>query len=170
MKIKTNEICLYGMLGAILFALKFAMSSLPNIEPVSLLLISYTIVFGVRALYPLAIYVFLEITIYGFGFWSIAYCYIWLILVIVVLIILKNTNNCMPSLLWSSISGAFGLIFGALYMPLYIIYSGVSVAVLWWIKGIPYDLIHCIANFVLCMVLFKPVTKTLLWLKTTSNI
>ena len=120
MKIKTNEICLYGLLGALLFVLKFAMSSLPNIEPVSLLLISYTIVFGIKVLYPLAIYILLEITIYGFGFWSIGYLYIWFVLVIVVTAIHKISNNKNP-FLWALISGIFGLIFGALYIPLYIV-------------------------------------------------
>ena len=67
MKIKTKEICLYGLLGALMFALKFAMSSLPNIEPVSLLLISFTVVFGVKAIYPLSVYIILEMLIYGFG-------------------------------------------------------------------------------------------------------
>ena len=164
MKIKTNEICLYGLLGALLFVLKFAMSSLPNIEPVSLLLISYTIVFGIKVLYPLAIYILLEITIYGFGFWSIGYLYIWFVLVIVVTAIHKISNNKNP-FLWALISGIFGLIFGALYIPLYIVSGGFTFAITWWISGLPYDIIHCVSNFVLCMILFKPITNTLLKLK-----
>lgn len=165
MKIKTNEICLYGILGVILFTLKFAMSFLPNVEPVSLLLIAYTITFGIKVIYPLTIYIFLEFLIYGFGFWSIAYLYVWLILVIAVIVISKITNGNINALLWSSVSAIFGLAFGALYMPLYIISVGFKAAMAWWITGIPFDIIHGIANFILCMILLKPITDILLKLK-----
>ncbi len=164
MKIKTNEICLYGILGTLLFVLKFAMSSLPNVEPVSLLLISYTVTFGIKTLYPLMIYVLLEILIYGLGFWCVGYLYIWFILVITVAVIYKVLNNKNP-FLWALVSGIFGLVFGALYIPLYMISGGVTFAITWWISGLPYDIIHCVSNFVLCMVLFKPITNILLKLK-----
>ena len=162
MKIKTKEICLYGLLGALMFAFKFAMSSLPNIEPVSLLLISFAVTFGVKAIYPLSVYIILEVLIYGFGFWSIGYLYIWPVLVIVTLLINKVVKN---SFLWSVVSGLFGLIFGALYIPLYIISGGFTFAITWWLSGLPYDFIHCVSNFVLCVVLFKPITNILLKLK-----
>lgn len=162
MKIKTKEICLYGLLGALMFALKFVMSSLPNIEPVSLLLISFAITFGVKVIYPLAVYIILEMLIYGFGFWSIGYLYIWPVLVIATLLINKVVNN---SFLWAVVSGLFGLIFGALYIPLYLISGGFTFAITWWASGIPYDFIHCVSNFVLCLILFKPITNTLLKVK-----
>lgn len=159
MKIKTKEICLYGLLGALMFALKFAMSSLPNIEPVSLLLISFAVTFGVKAIYPLSVYIILEMLIYGFGFWSIGYLYIWPVLVIATLLINKVINN---SFIWAVVSGLFGLIFGALYIPLYIISGGFTFAITWWVSGLPYDFIHCVSNFILCLILFKPITNVLL--------
>ena len=160
MKIKTNEICLYGLLGTFLFILKFVMSSLPNVEPVSLLLIAYTIVFSMKAIYPLAVYVLLELVIYGFGFWSIGYLYIWLILVIIVAIIYKTTNST-NSFIWAMVSGVFGLIFGALYIPLYIISGGFTLAITWWVSGLTFDFIHCISNFILCAILLKPIVNVL---------
>lgn len=159
MKIKTKEICLYGLLGALMFALKFAMSSLPNIEPVSLLLISFAVTFGVKAIYPLLVYIILEMLIYGFGFWSVGYLYIWPVLVIATLLINKVINN---SFIWAVVSGLFGLIFGALYIPLYIISGGFTFAITWWVSGLPYDFIHCVSNFILCLILFKPITNVLL--------
>lgn len=164
MKIKTNEICLYGILGALMFALKFVMAPLPNIEPVSLLLIAYTIVFGLNAIYPLITYVLLEILIYGFSFWSVGYFYIWLVLVIIVFIVSK-TFNSRNSIMWSIISGLFGLMFGALYIPLYLVTGGLTLAITWWVSGLPYDITHGIANFILCLVLFKPIINTLFKLK-----
>lgn len=162
MKIKTKEVCLYGLLGALMFALKFAMSSLPNIEPVSLLLISFAVTFGVKAIYPLLVYIILEMLIYGFGFWSIGYLYIWPVLVITALLIKKVVKN---PFLWACVSGIFGLIFGALYIPLYIISGGFTFAITWWASGLPYDFIHCVSNFILCSILLNPITNALLKVK-----
>lgn len=164
MKIKTNEICLYSILGIIIFALKFVMAPLPNIEPVSLLLISYTVVFGYSAIYPLMVYVLLEILVYGFSFWSIGYFYIWLVLVVTTHVLFKLFNVTIASF-WAAISGLYGFLFGALYIPLYLISGGITLAITWWISGIPYDAIHGVSNFILCLILFKPIVNTLSMLK-----
>lgn len=169
MKIKTREICVYGILGAFIFALKIVMSSLPNIEPVSLLLVVYTITFRIKVIYPLTTYVVLEIVCYGFGVWSIGYLYIWLILVLVTLLIYNITHST-NSLLWATVSGVYGLMMGLLYVPIYLVLGGITMATSWWISGIPYDIIHCIANFVLCITLFKPLVKLMFKLKEQYKI
>ena len=40
------------MLGALTFGAKVAMSSLPNIEPVSLMVMLFAVVFGKKGRYP----------------------------------------------------------------------------------------------------------------------
>lgn len=165
MKTKTYDICLYAILGALIFALKFAMAPFPNIEPVSLLLIVYTIILGKNVFYPLTIYVILEILVYGFSFWSTGYLYIWGILVAITMAVFKISNST-NVLLWSAVSGLYGLSFGALYIPLYLISGGAAFALTWWINGIPYDITHGVANFILCLILFKPIIKVLNMLKT----
>lgn len=169
MKVKTNEICLYGILGTLTFVLKLIMAPLPNIEPVSLLMIVYTIVFGIKAIYPLIVYVILEIVFYGFGLWSVGYLYIWLVLVIATNSIysIKHSTN---TLLWSTVSGIYGLMVGMLYIPLYVISGGATFAIGWWISGISYDITHGIANFILCATLFQPITKLLFTLKKQYKI
>lgn len=164
MKTKIYDICLYSLLGALIFILKFIMSPLPNIEPVSLLLIVYTIAFKKKVFYSLASYVFLEILIYGIGFWSIGYIYIWIILIIITMSIFK-INKSTNILLWSIVSCIYGMIFGALYIPLYFISGGSTFAFTWWLSGIPYDIMHGISNFILCLILFKPLLNTLMLLK-----
>ena len=169
MKITTRELCLYGLLGTLTFVLKFIMAPLPNIEPVSILLIVYTVSFGKKAIYPLIIYVLLEIVIYGFGIWSVGYLYIWLVLVLIVLSI-YNINKSLNSFLWAVVSCIYGLSVGMLYIPLYVISGGTSIAISWWISGIPYDITHGVANFILCITLFKPLTKILFMLKKQYKI
>ena len=169
MKANTREICLYGIFGAITFILKLVMAPLPNIEPVSLLLIAYTITFGIKVIYPLAIYVLLEIIIYGFGIWSVGYLYIWLVLVVTVLSIYNITQST-NALLWAIISGIFGFLIGVLYIPLYVITGGTTMAFNWWLAGFPYDAVHGVANFVICLVMIKPLTKLLFMLNKQYKI
>lgn len=161
MKIKSREICLYSILGALTFISKFMLSSLPNIEIISLLLIVYTITFGKHTIYPLTAYILMEFTLYGFGIWSIGYLYIWSVLVLVTLI-LYNITHTTNVFLWAIISGIFGFLFGALYIPLYIVIGDITTAIAWWVSGIPYDIIHGISNFILCLILFKPLMKLFL--------
>jgi energy-coupling factor transport system substrate-specific component len=72
-KLTLRDIALFGILGALTFGAKVAMSFLPNIEPTSLLVMVYVVVFGRKALYPIYLYVALEILFYGIQLWNINY-------------------------------------------------------------------------------------------------
>ena len=143
---------LFGMLGAMTFALKVAMAGLPNIEPVSLTLLIYAVVFGWKALYPTAIYVVMEILYFGLGTWNICYLYVWPILVVAGICMKKMQS----SLGWALLSGTFGLTFGALCGIVDIFIGGFGYALAKWVSGIPFDISHCVGNFLLALILFTP--------------
>ena len=144
-------------MGALTFGAKFAMMGIPNIEPVSLMIMLFAVTFGRRALYPIYVYVAMEILIYGINLWNINYLYIWLILAGVSWLL----RDMRSALGWAVVSGAFGLLFGALCTPVYLVSGGPAYAISWWISGIPYDLLHCVGNFVIALVLFVPLRKVL---------
>ena len=148
---------LFGVLGALTFGLKMAMSWLPNIEPVSLLVMLYAVIFGRKSLYPIYLYVVLEILFFGIQLWTINYLYIWALLALAAWL-LRRTES---PLAWAMLSGSFGLLFGLLCAPVYLIIGGMPFAISWWISGIPYDLLHCAGNFVMTLVLFIPLRKLL---------
>ena len=148
---------LFGILGALTFGLKMAMSWLPNIEPVSLLVMLYAVIFGRKSLYPIYLYVVLEILFFGIQLWTINYLYIWALLALAAWL-LRRTES---PLAWAMLSGSFGLLFGLLCAPVYLFTGGFGFAVSWWISGIPYDLLHCAGNFVMTLVLFIPLRKLL---------
>jgi energy-coupling factor transport system substrate-specific component len=152
-----REVALFGILAALTFGAKVAMSFLPNIEPVSLMVMLYAVVFGRKGLYPIYLYVFLEILFYGIQLWNINYLYVWAILFVAARF-LKNSES---ALAWALLAGVFGLLFGILCAPVYLFSGGVSFAVAWWIEGIPFDLLHCAGNFVMAFVLFLPLKKLL---------
>lgn len=152
-----HDIVTMSALGAVLFVGQLGMSFLPNIEPVSALIIPYTLVYK-RKVFP-AIYVFvlLEGLSFGFGIWWISYLYIWSILALAVLLFRKMDSP----ILWAVLSGAFGLSFGALCAIPYLISGGPYAAFSYWSAGIPYDIAHCAGNFVLTLVLYKPILQLL---------
>lgn len=156
-KLTLRQIVLFGMLGALTFAAKVAMAGLPNIEPVSLFVMLFAVVFGKKCVYPIYTYVIMEFLFYGLHLWSINYLYVWIILAVVAWL-LREVNH---PLLWAVISGAFGMLFGFLCVPVYIVSGGPGFALSWWISGIPFDLTHAAGNFVIALLLFVPLRKLL---------
>ena len=150
--LSVGQITLFGMLAALTFGAKVAMSSLPNIEPVTLMLLVMGAVFGWKALCPMWVYVTAEILFYGLGTWNFNYLYIWIIPVALGVLLRKVRNP----IVWALVSGVYGLLFGALCAPVDLFIGGMGYAVSKWISGIPFDVMHCAGNFVLALVLFVP--------------
>lgn len=157
MKLSLKELVIYALLGSLTFCAKIIMAVLPNIEPVSIFVIVFTVVFGLKAMYIVAVYVMLEFLVWGMGLWWMMYVYIWPLLCLLAYAFRKMDS----ALGWAILSGAFGLAFGALCTPVYALSGGLSYALTSWISGIPFDLAHCAGNFALALVLFRPLTKGL---------
>lgn len=145
------------MLGSLTFAAKVAMAGLPNIEPVSLFVMLYAVVFGRKCIYPIYTYVVMEFLCYGIHLWSINYLYVWLILASGAWL-LRGVKN---PFVWALLSSGFGLLFGLFCAPVYLVSGGIGYAVSWWISGVPFDLMHAGGNFVMALVLFVPLRKLL---------
>lgn len=152
-----RQIVLFGILGSLTFGVKVAMSGLPNIEPVSLMVMLFAVVFGWKALYPIYLYVLLEIWLYGIQLWNINYVYVWLILMLAALAMRKLKNP----LWWAMLSGLFGLSFGFLCSFVYMAMDGFNYGIRWWLAGIGFDVTHCIGNFAIALVLFVPLRRLL---------
>lgn len=150
-----REVALFGMLGGLTFAAKVVMMGLPNIEPVSLLVMLFAVTFGKKALYPIAVYVLLELSLFGIGLWTAAYVYLWPLLALAAYLLRKMRSP----LGWGLLSGSFGLLFGALCAPICLFTGGPTFALSWWISGIPFDLAHCVGNFALALFLFPPLRR-----------
>lgn len=152
-----REVTLFGILAALTFGAKVAMSALPNIEPVTLFVLVFGAVFGWKALFIVYVYVLAEILFYGIGTWNINYLYIWAIPALAGWLLQKWKHP----VLWAVIAGVYGLLFGALCAPVDLCIGGIGFAVSKWISGIPFDAAHCAGNFVLALLLFCPLRKLL---------
>ena len=160
-KLTIREVVLFGVLGALTFALQVVMAGLPNIEPVSLLVMLFAVIFGWKSLYPVYVFVVMEILFYGFSTWNIYYLYVWALLALGAIFLRKMEHP----LAWAILSAVFGLCFGALCGIVDIFIGGWEYAVAKWISGIPFDLLHCGGNFAVALILWKPLRNLLgkLW-------
>jgi len=153
--LSVREMVLFAILGAMTFGAKYVMSFLPNIEPVSLCVMLFAVVFGRKWIYPVYLYVAMEILFYGLGIWNLNYLYTWAVLAIAARL-LRNMESPFG---WAMLSGVFGLAFGVLCGIVDVFIGGVAYAVTKWISGIPFDIAHCAGNFVITLVMFKPLRQ-----------
>lgn len=153
-----RHMALFGMLGALTFGAKVAMSALPNIEPVSLMVMVFMAVFGWKGLYPVFVYVAMELLFYGLGMWNFNYLYVWAVLALGAMAIRRLRHP----IFWALLSGVFGLAFGLLCAPVYaVVFGSFDYAIRWWLAGIGFDIPHAIGNFVIGLVLFVPMRRLL---------
>ncbi len=169
LKITIQDIALIGMMTAVIEVSKLMLNFLPNVELVTFWVIMFTLFFGPKVIYSLIVFSLIEISIFGIHTWNIMYLYMWPALALIVYLFRKNNTVWFYSIL----SGFWGLLFGAFCALPYIVIgtvdggigSGLIMAFNWWVAGIPFDIIHGIANFAIMMVLYKPVRALLEKLK-----
>lgn len=156
-----------ALLSALLYVSKAVLEFLPNVELVSLLTILYTLVFGKEALIIVTVFNCFEVIQWGFGLWVISYLYTWPALVVMTLLVRKLLKE--EFVLWAIFSGIFGLLFGAFFAVAYIP-ANPAFALTYWIRGLPWDVWHAAANFVLMLILGKPLYKALCNLKKSGSL
>ena len=157
LKLSVREMVLFSILGAMTFSAKYVMSFLPNVEPSSLMVMLFAVVFGKKWVYPTYLYVAMEILFYGINLWSINYLYVWAVLAVIA----YSMRGTRSPLAWAMLSGVFGLFFGVLCGIVDVFIGGFQYALTKWISGIPFDISHCIGNFIIALVMFKPLRNLL---------
>ena len=151
-RLSIREIAELSLFCALMVAGKECLRLIPNVHPVTLLLLLATAVYGAKALY-------------GAGLWNLMYLYVWPIVVLAALPFRRSESRAF----WAAIAGLHGLCFGALCGIPYFFIGGWQMAFSWWVSGIPYDVIHCVSNTVLVFVLFPPLRRALERAKKTSG-
>ena len=158
MKPTVREIAVFGVLGALMFALDIAMEALPNIHLVGVFIIAATAVYRQKALYPLYVYVILTGLYAGFSLWWIPYLYVWTVLWGVTMLLPKKMPKWLAPMVYVAVCGLHGLAFGVLYAPSQALLFGMNgqQTLAWIAAGLPFDVIHAIGN-VVCGLLICPI-------------
>ena len=165
-KITILELCVFAMLGALMFASKQIMAVLPNIHILGLLIMVYTITFRTKALIPLYIWLFLEGLFAGFATWWIPYLYVWAVLWGVTMLLPKKMPRSVAMVVYPVVCCVHGLCFGILYAPGEALLNGLNFEgmIAWIAKGLVFDITHGISDFA-AGLLVLPLSELMLKLK-----
>lgn len=162
MRLSVREICVFAMLGGIMYASKVILEGVPNVHLLGVFTIAITIVYRLKALYPIYTYVFLNGLFAGFSMWWIPYLYIWTVLWGITMILPKNMPKKIAPIVYMVVCSLHGFLFGTLYAPLQAIMFGLNFkqTLAWIAAGFPFDCIHGISNF-FCGILIVPIAMAL---------
>lgn len=161
-KLAIRDITVFAVLGTLMYISFAIMQGLPNIHPIALFIGAITLVYRVRALIPIYIYVLLYGVFSGFSFFWLPYLYIWLPLWAAFMLfsrlnLSKKLQVPKPAMagMYMAACALHGLMFGIMYAPVQAAFFGLSFEgmVAWIIAGFPFDIIHAIANLVLASLI-----------------
>ena len=154
--IRLFELTVCAMMGAIAFALKVAMANLPNIEPVTMLLMLCTLIFGYKAFLSCSVYVLLEGIFFGISTWWVPYLYAWPILILITLPLRRFRNP----FLFSAVATVYGFLFGFFFLPVnYFVYNmqgRPDLVIAYIVQDFEFNLYHAIGNAVIVTLLLPP--------------
>lgn len=147
---RIREMVIFAMLGTLMFCSKLAFEAIPNVHPLALLIVTYTVIYRWKALIPIYIFVFLTGIYSGFALWWIPYLYLWTVLWALTMLLPKNMPPKVCVFVYPILCSIHGMAYGTLYAPAQVImYFNGDFSKMWqWVAtGIPYDIIHMIGNF-----------------------
>ena len=154
---RLRDVCLMAMLGVVMAVSKEVLAFLPNVELVSLLTILFTLAFHRRVVGALGVFLLLEGVLYGFGSWWVMYLYIWPVLALLA----WRFRWMRKSWQWAVFSGMYGLAFGTLCSLVYLPVGGFPMMLSWIISGLYFDILHAVGNFLLALLLYRPLRTVL---------
>ena len=165
LKLTTKDIALIGIMVAVIEVCKVSIAWIPNVELTSFWLIMFTLYFGCKVVYVVPVFIILEGFLYGINLWWVMYLYAWPLLSILTMCLKKKETAWNLAIL----SGIFGLSFGFLCSFPYIvigsveggIMSGLRTGFVWWVAGIPWDIVHGVSNFIIMLIFYHPVKRAI---------
>ena len=142
------DMVIFAMLGALLFASKIAFEALPNVHPMTMLIMVYTLVFGIKAMIPTLIGMVLIGAINGFNIWWVPYLYIFPLYVLLTLALPKRMPHGVAAVVYPIVCGLFGFAFGTLYAPAQALmfHYSFKTTLAWIAAGLSFDILHGIGN------------------------
>ncbi len=162
MKLSVKEMAVFSMLGTLMYASKLITEAFPNIHILGVFIITFTIVYRKKALYPIYIFVFLTGMFSGFATWWISYLYIWVILWLMVMAVPQKLPEKVKAVIYIIVGALHGYMYGILYAPAQALLFGLDFngMIAWIIAGLPFDIVHGTSNL-FCGLLIQPMVKAL---------
>jgi len=155
---RIRNLVFISLCATIVTVSKEMIAFIANIELVTFLFILFGRNFRLSDSIMIAVvFCFLQLLLYGVDIWTYMYFVVWILLVVIANYtkLLFNTEQKV-----ALFSGGFGLIFGFLFSIPYFVIS-FKMGWIYFIKGIPFDLVHGIANYIIMLILFERCDKVI---------
>lgn len=148
------ELVLFPVLGVLMFLSKMLMEFLPNIHLLGMFIMVFTLVFRVKALIPIYIYVFLLWVFGGFSPWWVPNLYTWAVLWGITMLLPRRMPRWLCCVVYPLVCSLHGFAYGILYAPAQALIAGLDWKgmLAWIVVGFPFDLIHGIGNLLTGML------------------
>lgn len=161
----------FSILGALMFISKQLLEFLPNIHMLGMFTMLFAIVYRLKGLIPLYIFVLLEGVFCGFNLWWVPYLYIWSVLFFVTLLLPRNMKPRLAIPVYMVVCGLHGLCYGTMYAPFQAIWMGFSFRQMltWIVAGLPWDCVHAAGNLVMG-TLVLPLSRLLMRLESVKGV
>lgn len=164
-RLATIYIVRVAILAATLTVGKLALSFIPNVEVVTLLVIVYGSALGVGYALPATlIFCAVETAIYGVGMWNVLYFVYWPLLGIVASAL---KGGRLP--LAVALAAVFSVLFGALDAGITTLFAAGELSslelykyfVAYYLRGVYFDVVHVVSSLVTVGILYVPLVKVL---------
>ena len=160
-----TDMVLFAMFGAMIFASKIAFEAFPNVHPITMLIMVFTIAYGWRGLIPTFLFVIISGAYYGFPIWWIPYLYIWPLYSVLTMLLPKKMPGKVAVFVYPIVCGLFGLLYGTIYAPGQALLFGYNFQkmIKWIIAGLPWDVVHGLGNLGMGLLIYplSELVKTL---------
>lgn len=142
------ELVLLPVLGVLMFLSKLLMEFLPNIHLLGMFIVVFTLVFRVKALIPIYVYVFLVGLYMGFSPWWMANLYTWAVLWGVTMLLPRHMPPKVACVVYTAVCALHGFAYGTLCVPAQAWLFGLDFRgmIAWIVAGIPFDVAHGVGN------------------------
>lgn len=150
------ETVLFAMFGSMMFISKILLEFLPNFHLIGMFTVLFTMVYRIKALVPIYIFIFLEGIYSGFAMWWIPYLYIWAVLWGFSMLIPKELSKKKQMIIYPLVCSLHGFLYGTLYAPSQALIFSLSfnAMISWIIAGFPWDAVHGVSNLLTGLLIY----------------
>lgn len=145
-----RRIALDGMLCALAIIGRWALGALPNVQPVTVILILMAIYIGLWDSVASAI-VIVNVTnmIMGIGIWSMYQMFVWALIAVVSGLLFRKHHHPLVMLVWCFAMGyVYGFTVSIFSYRTFTANGGTAGFLIYWINGLGVDSLHAIGNAV----------------------
>jgi len=165
-KLTTKNIVLTGLLAAAMTAGKLALAFIPNVEVVTVLILVYATVFGLRAVFAVLVFCTVEVLFYGFGTWVFLYYIYWSALCSIACLLLKRPRSVAAVIYAVVMTFLFGII-DTVINVVFAVLSGfscqesMSLFIGYYARGVWFYVVHIVSNALVVSALYRPLVSAL---------